>query len=72
RHSVFYEGGQKRSQADFVNDKLHGSYITWYEDGSKKTERVFEDGEEKQRREWGRDGAQKELKNWNQDGTSRR
>jgi endo-beta-N-acetylglucosaminidase D len=52
-----------------VKEELEGTYTTWFEDGNKRSERIFEAGKELKRIEWNRKGEQKVLSNWNADGT---
>ena len=44
--------GTKKSETTYVNDKMHGTQIWYNEDGSKKEERLYENGEEISRKKF--------------------
>ena len=41
-----YKNGQKKSEGNWKNGKLHGLITEWYENGQKKTQGHFKDGKE--------------------------
>jgi hypothetical protein len=43
--SQWYSTGQKQVELQYLDGKFHGKYITWYQDGTIKSETNFKNGE---------------------------
>ena len=41
--TIWYENGQKKSEAHFKDGKWHGKWTIWYENGQKESEGHFKD-----------------------------
>ncbi len=39
--TYYYENGQKKSEGEYIDDKLTGKWISWYENGAKETEKEY-------------------------------
>src|SRR4029078_43618 len=44
--SQWYSNGQKEMELHYLDSKLHGKFITWYQDGKIKSEKIFKNGEQ--------------------------
>jgi antitoxin component YwqK of YwqJK toxin-antitoxin module len=52
----FYNGGQVETLKHFKNGLLHGPETSWYGNGKKRLEIIYDQGQETQRTAWDADG----------------
>ncbi len=56
----YHETGRKSEEINYKKGEIDGLHIEWYENGQKKYERTFKDGELISSKIWNEDGSVKE------------
>jgi antitoxin component YwqK of YwqJK toxin-antitoxin module len=42
--SGYYDNKKKKFEWNYLEEKPHGKFLTWYENGQKKSDRTYENG----------------------------